>query len=187
MTEGETTTRPVGKPLKYQTVEALQEAIDAYFDKCDLGKPKQVVVRGEVVEVTEPIPYTMSGLALALDMDRRTLLNYGKKHEQYVPTIKKARDRVEAFAEQSLWSGPPAGIIFNLKNNYGWVDKTESAVEHSGAMQVTPVNYAELATIKPGGGHDTSETAGDGRSLTERIEGGEAPTDQSGDAAGESA
>ena len=74
-------------------------------------------------------PYTMSGLAYALDMDRKSLLNYSKD-EQFVPTIKKAKEKVEQQLEENALSGKANATftIFNLKNNYGWIDKQEQEV-----------------------------------------------------------
>lgn len=97
-----------GRPKKFNSPEDLQDKVDAYFEECDMnGKP-----------------YTMSGLALALDIDRKTLVNYSKD-EKFFPTIKKARQKVETYLEESLQTGSVAGVIFNLKNNFGWKDKTE--------------------------------------------------------------
>lgn len=97
-----------GRPKKYTSVEVMQKDIDSYFEMCD-EKHK---------------PYTMSGLALSLDMDRRTLLNYSKD-DKFFPTIKKARDKVESFAEERLFYPNATGVIFNLKNNFNWEDKQE--------------------------------------------------------------
>lgn len=90
---------------KYSDVDLLQQKVDEYFNSTEIP--------------------TMSGLAYHLGMDRKTLLNYSKD-ERYFPTIKKARDRVEAFVEERLMLGnATAGVIFNLKNNFGWIDKQE--------------------------------------------------------------
>lgn len=105
-----------GRPLKYKTAEELDKAIEQYYVDCQ----KQMR------------PYTMSGLAVALGIDRRTLLNYSKK-DDFFPTIKKARDMVEAFTEEMLLTGKnTAGIIFSLKNNFGWKDKIEQEVKVKG-------------------------------------------------------
>lgn len=100
----------VGKPLKFESVEELQTMIDAYFEECD----------------AEGTPYTISGLACALDTTRRTLLDYEDK-EKYAHTIKRAKSKIEAFNERMLYSKdvPTTGVIFNLKNNYGWKDTQE--------------------------------------------------------------
>jgi len=41
---------------------------------------------------------------------------------------------VEICLEQRLDAAAPVGAIFNLKNNFGWKDKTEQ--EHSGGISV---------------------------------------------------
>tara|TARA_R110002126_G_scaffold271407_1_gene415297 strand:- start:479 stop:841 length:363 start_codon:yes stop_codon:yes gene_type:complete len=99
-----------GRPSAFDTVEALELAIDNYFD-----------VDAYVGE--EYLP-TMSGLAISIGVDRRTIVNYSNK-EQFFPTIKAARAKVEAFLEQRLYGNTVTGVIFNLKNNFGWTDKQE--------------------------------------------------------------
>ena len=99
-----------GRPLKYKSVEDMQRDIDKYFEECDeKGKP-----------------YTVSGLAYALGTNRQTLINYESK-EEFFDTIKAAKARIELFNEELLYSkeAPTVGVIFNLKNNYGWKDKQE--------------------------------------------------------------
>lgn len=110
-----------GRPLKYKTVEELNEAISKYFAECDMFEE----------------PYTITGLALALDVDRKTLINYSNK-EEFFHTIKKAKLKVENYLEKGLMRGSNAtGIIFNLKNNFEWKDKQE--IEHSGAIKLEDV------------------------------------------------
>lgn len=108
-----------GAPLKFQSVEWLEEQIEEYFESDDAMM--QAVKDGEVINIAAP---TMSGLALYLGMDRKTLYNYGKK-AQFFPTIKKAKARVESHLEKRLYGNNVTGTIFNLKNNFDWADKTE--------------------------------------------------------------
>jgi hypothetical protein len=105
-----------GKPLAFPTVESLQEAVDAYF------APGGDAWDGAGDEV-KFLP-TMSGLALALDVDRKTVLNYSNK-DDYFPTIRKARAIIENNLEKNLYGNSVTGLIFNLKNNFGWNDKQE--------------------------------------------------------------
>lgn len=108
--------------LKYKTVEELENAINEYFKNCD-EKDK---------------PYTMTGLALSLGIDRRTLINYEKK-DLFFSLIKNAKSKVEEQLEESLYRlGNNSGVIFNLKNNYGWVDKIEN--ENTTQGKITIVN-----------------------------------------------
>lgn len=100
---------PGGRPRKFKTPEQLDKLIDDYFNRCD--------------EKEEP--YTITGLALALDTTRDVLIDYEKNYEpEFSYVIKKAKQRVQNYAERWLYSGKnPAGAIFWLKANAAWVDK----------------------------------------------------------------
>ena len=110
----------VGRPRSFKSVEEVEEKINAYFNYCE-EKEK---------------PYTMSGLAYYLGIDRKTLLNYSK-NEEYFHTIKKARDKVQMQLEENALSNKanPTITIFNLKNNFDWKDK----IEHS-SSEVEDIN-----------------------------------------------
>ena len=121
------------RPKKYETEEELQEVINEYFRSC--MKPV-LNVRQEPVK--DPIsgdyifelvrPFTMSGLAEALDMDRKTLLNYSN-NEQFFHTIECARRRVERFTEEKLFEKETCnGSKFSLSNNFGWSEKSETKI-----------------------------------------------------------
>lgn len=95
--------------LKYKTEKELKEAINKYFNKCD----------------EEGKHYTMTGLALSLGIDRTTLVRYGDR-DLFATLIKNAKAKVEEQLEESLYRlGNNSGVIFNLKNNYGWKDNVE--------------------------------------------------------------
>lgn len=83
--------RRVGRPLKFETVEELQEAIDGYFSKTG----EKVGIDGK----TYWVPCTVSGLALALGTTRRTLLDY-EEREEFTHTIEKAKLRCENDTEE---------------------------------------------------------------------------------------
>lgn len=113
-----------GRPLIFKTKKQLQDAIDEYFAYCD-NRTRSVYIKemGDNLEMSDPAPYTMSGLAYALGVDRKTILNYGNKDEFFL-TVKRARERVEAHLDERVNDKNTftPGIIFNLKNNFGWVD-----------------------------------------------------------------
>ena len=119
---------PVGRPLLFDSPEQLQKKIDKYFADCDKGKQVKVYDRKKQEMTTQflPIPYTVTGLALALGTSRQTLINYGKR-EEFFDTIERAKLRCENYAELLLLDGSvsPGGPQFSLKNNYGWKDKSE--------------------------------------------------------------
>jgi len=99
----------MGRHKIYTSVKKIEEDIEKYFANCDeFGRP-----------------YTMSGLAYALNMDRRSLLNYSKD-EKFFPTIKRAKQKIEQQLEENLYRlGNNSGVIFNLKNNFNWRDNVE--------------------------------------------------------------
>lgn len=142
------TTKP-GRPKAYATPEDMQIVIDAYFEDCDnnlfAGEPK-------------PTPYTLEGLAVALDMDRHTLLTYGKEpsHSDFHATVKKAKDKVLAnLAERGLNNyNNPAITIFLLKNNYGYADRTEQEVTSN---NITTVMFDSTPGIKTKFAHSEDE------------------------------
>jgi len=104
---------PVGKPLKYKNVDVMSEIIDNYFIECDKkGKP-----------------YTVTGLACALNMTRDQILNYQGKRE-YADTLLRAKQKVAAYAEERLFDRDGArGAEFSLKCNYRWRDNEGENLE----------------------------------------------------------
>lgn len=119
-----------GKPAKYTSVEALQTGIDKYFAECEIKEK----------------PATMSGLAINLGfINRQSLLDYEGK-DKYSGTIKAARARVEASVEERLLTQgqSAAGCIFNLKNNFGWKDKSEQEINFNGKIEAGRLDDQEL-------------------------------------------
>jgi len=125
-----------GRPLKFETPEELDEKINEYFTKCEQ--------KGERPFITE--------LAYYLDTSRETLREY-KERPEYVDSIKKALMRCEMALEKNLIEGKinPTGTIFNLKNNYGWKDKTETDVTTNGES-INQMSYDKAREIIAGKG-----------------------------------
>ena len=105
----------VGRPLKFESAEQMQELIDDYFEECDL--------KDEI--------YTITGLAMALDTDRATLVRYSAKDEFY-NTIKKAKQKVEQQMVSRALKGEynSAVSIFLMKNNFGYTDKVDVRIDN---------------------------------------------------------
>jgi hypothetical protein len=124
-------TNPVGRPLKYETPDDLDKDIQDYFETdayIDVGDARMFAP-------------TVEGLAYHLGMTRQTLLNYEEK-EQFFDTIKRAKQRIGIALEQRLYGNNVTGIIFNLKNNFGWKDKTET--EHSGTVGLSDMTEEQI-------------------------------------------
>lgn len=149
-----------GRPLKFKTVEELESRIRDYFSACDPHTEMRRVESGTDQQgrtifadrevMTEQKPYTISGLAIALDTNRETLLDYesGKHDEKagdfegadrrFSDAVKAAKVRVQSDVEERLLSGMPStGMIFWLKNNAGWRDRQE--VDHTTKDQPMPL------------------------------------------------
>lgn len=138
--------RPVGRPRKWENVEDLQADIEDYFKSCFMVKTREVKIRnGEETEIVDEVeldhngnekliqirPFTITGLAVHLDTTRQRLLDYETMDDriEFRDTIKKAKQIIENFNEESLHrQAQVTGIIFNLKNNFKWVDRTETDI-----------------------------------------------------------
>lgn len=128
---------PGGRPRLFKTPAQMQKAIQEYFDDCDNRIIEIHTEEGGTLGVNKPAPYTICGLALALGTTRQTLLNYETVYGgEFFDTLKKAKTKVEQYAENHLYEGKnPTGAIFNLKCNYQWVDK--QVVEHEGTVNIS--------------------------------------------------
>lgn len=100
----------VGRPLKFETVEKLQEKVDDYFN------------------VTPKDEWTWTGLAIHLDTSRQTLVEY-KERPEFADSIKKGLDKVANGYEIDLKKHGRSGTIFALKN-FDWKDKTEQELSN---------------------------------------------------------
>ena len=122
-----------GAPRKWKSVKAMQEAIDAYFKKCE-GEPLIVDGSAAVDKYGVPIiinvkPPTVTGLALALGFTgRQALLDYQARPE-FADTVIRAKSRCEEYAESRLYDKDGAnGAKFSLGCNFGWREATEMKI-----------------------------------------------------------
>lgn len=98
-----------GRPRAFSSVEELQASVDEYF----------------ATEADNGDPVTVSGLAYALNIDRRTLLRYQDEDNEFCPTIKRAIAFIESDKIKNAMKGTydKTICIFDLKNNHGWKDE----------------------------------------------------------------
>jgi hypothetical protein len=136
----------VGRPLKFKTVDELKARIEEYIKSCldykrdGWGKRIKDVEEStlqdkEVYLMQQVKPFTVTGLAYFLDTTRDVLMDYesgmyddpnksAEDNQQFSNTIKKTKQLIYSFAEEQLFVGKnPSGVIFNLKNNWGWKDE----------------------------------------------------------------
>jgi hypothetical protein len=138
--------------MRWTDPVALRKAIESYFDSLTshvpaldydtaTGQPKTKFQR------VFTSPPTISGLAVALDTDRQTLLRYcdagesawqaepitNETKKQLSDAIRYAHARVEEYAHEALYTAKSAvGPVFSLKNNHpDWEDVSTVRNEHS--------------------------------------------------------
>lgn len=106
----------------YHDPAVLEAAVDDYFDVCE----------------DKDVSPVITGLALHLGFaDRYSLADYLHRpgRQPFALSIKRAKSRIEAYRVQRMVDGKGnvIGAIFDLKNNFGYVDKqvTESEVKIS--------------------------------------------------------
>lgn len=108
----------VGRPRLYADEEVFADAVDAYFASLeDSGKKP-----------------TLAGLCYHMGFsDKESFGHYETYGDGFSRTIKRTRMRIEDDRWQALIDKGTftPGIIFDLKNNHGWRDKTEQEVSGS--------------------------------------------------------
>ena len=149
---------PGGRPKKFNTPEELEIAVKHYFNTItkDYALYDNIIVGYEDEEKKKPvykkeprlnnaneqvfeteyfeIP-SITGLCVFLNINKDTWNEYSK-HEEYSDSITRAKEIIEKYNVEQLYRKEQVnGVIFNLKNNFGWKDKTE--VETTGETTVT--------------------------------------------------
>lgn len=127
-----------GRPPKYNNCLDLLADIDDYFDTCDAGRPVYIKdKRGNETAEHRPIPYTIAGLQLHLEMySDNAVEELSARSEDFSRCVKYARGRIHSQREVGLLDGSSntIGSIFWLKARAGWRDQPEQA--QSGGITV---------------------------------------------------
>jgi len=101
---------------KFLSVEHLVERLNEYFDKTETRGRRPTIV----------------GLALELGYSsKQKLFADLNADSNFSNNLEAAVSYIESLRNDELLSGGPAtsGIIFDLKNNHAWAEKTEQKVE----------------------------------------------------------
>ena len=121
---------PGGRPLLFKTPAELEAKIEAYFESCYRPminlKTNEIVhdAQGNVI-IEQYKPFTISGLAVALDTSRKVLMEYQAKDE-FSNAIMRAKRKCENYTEEALFRKESVqGAKFVLINGYGFAEKQE--------------------------------------------------------------
>jgi hypothetical protein len=102
------TLKPKGRPRAYKSHAEFDAKVEEYF--------------------ATAITPSITGISLHLGFcDKQSFSEYEKYGPEFSLTVKKARlrienDRIERLNDKQRFT---PGTIFDLKNNYGWVDRQE--------------------------------------------------------------
>lgn len=117
-----------GRPLKFKSADDLQKKVDEFFLLVKKGEESPSVI----------------ALAVHLDVDKKTLINYQNPPDPDSPNIEtlnkfkviidRAKEKVECLFTQEAYRGniPPNIFIFTAKNHYDYQDKQE--LNHGGQI-----------------------------------------------------
>ena len=150
---------------KYRTATALGKAVNAYFDSVshteyvtvgDSINPRRVksdsgtyIIKREFL-----VPPSISALCLKLGISRQTWSEYSdpKKNPEFAEVCEMARLVIEVYLEEHLLTRRKGvqGIIFNLKNNFGWSENADSSVnedENTGEDSLEGMSFDEKIAL----------------------------------------
>ena len=127
----------VGAPRKYESANALSKAVNQYFRSICYedyvrdaqGRPVLNLDNEPIRHVFFAVAPTIPAMCLRLGITPRTWRNYcdENKHPEFAKVTSMTMAVLEAWlANESVTREKSLqGILFNLKNNYGWTDKQE--------------------------------------------------------------
>lgn len=112
----------MGRKLKYETPQALEDAAEKYFKKCK----------------EEDEFANVAGLAHFLGFQNREALAQLKSRKaEFGYVIDRTKLKMEEMASQKLLTSKQhvSGVIFYLKNNFGWKDEQKQDIHIHGSIQ----------------------------------------------------
>lgn len=120
----------IGRPRKIKNAKQLEKLINEFLESRFDEDGKNIQ------------PLTMRGFCNYIGIVYDTLLEWEEKREDLTEPIKKLKEIVHEWCESQLYTNArTVGVIFALKNNWGWKDKTE--VETKNTNTTLNVEFTE--------------------------------------------
>lgn len=121
----------VGRPRLFESPEEFAAKADEYFASLADGK----------------MP-TLAGICLFMGFaDKESFSRYEGYGEEFSRTVKKARLIIEEDRNQRLSLPSCTGVIFDLKNNHGWRDKTEQELTGADGGPIRTDNRIDVGSL----------------------------------------
>ena len=145
-----------GRPRKYEnfTAELLNERANAYFRKCDSRTKIKVTKDGEVVQIPDPMPYSIEGLCSYLDILRSEFAAWRKQDSDLGRRANLIHQTITADRVTGALEGRQNSAFaqFMLKNNNPEEYRDKVDVEHSASSELASI--FDLAQTMKVSAHD---------------------------------
>lgn len=128
----------MGRKLKIPTPEEMQTKWEEFKYDCDHNHFTPVASAGKKLKLEKKLVYTLERFQVLLGITRETWSKY-KGRGRYADTIKTIEEEVFARKKEAMLNGEGhiAGLIFDMKANYGINDKTVIDATVHGDYEVT--------------------------------------------------
>lgn len=121
---------------KFESPDEFDRLAEEYFQYCDDNNK----------------PYTITGLACYLDVDRTWFFCHDQEGTPYFDAVKRAKQRILRDNEEKSIVGKynTTFMIFSLKNNFGWSDKQDVNVNANVKSPYSELTEEELKKLAKG-------------------------------------
>jgi hypothetical protein len=126
--------KPAPGRFKIKDYETFEKFVDDYFEEAQEWNDK-------THKWTQKYHPSMTGLALHCGLSYKGFwVEQPKRGEDFKSLVSESKARIEEHNIQQLYrKNQVTGVIFNLKNNFGWKDKQEIEHDHKGTISLSSV------------------------------------------------
>lgn len=109
-------------------IKALRDKVEGYFKACDANERPVLDRAGKDMKIMESEPYTIAGLTLAMGFKSKVEMKKYKDEPEFSELMTWAMLKMEHQRNIQLLTSRanPAGVIFDLKNSFGWADTQDN-------------------------------------------------------------